>query len=416
MEKLCRFLDASPSMYHAIENLQAQFAAAGYTKLSEKEDWALVPGGKYCLSRGGSAFVAFQIPAEPVGFAVAAAHSDRPCLKVKEDLFSGGDYTRLSVETYGGLIMSTWLDRPLSIAGRVFVETESGVESRLVNIDRDIALIPNVAIHMNREANSGYKWNPAVDLLPLLGGKDCGEELKAQLEEIAGGKILGHDLYLYVREDARVWGLRNEYLSAPALDDLACVWGCAQGLLKAEAGKALPVLCVFDSEEVGSSSNQGADSTFLDRLLVRISAGLGLCHDEMLHKSFLLSADNAHAIHPNHPEYADSANAPVMGGGIVLKFNANLSYTTDGYSAAVVRKLCKDADVAVQTYYNRADLRGGSTLGHISTGHVSVPSADIGLAQLAMHSCYETLGVEDVAALEKLMQTFFAGYTADMVR
>ena len=176
------------------------------------------------------------------------------------------------------------------------------------------------------------------------------------------------------------------------------------------------MLCVFDSEEVGSSSNQGADSTFLDRLLVRISAGLGLCHDEMLHKSFLLSADNAHAIHPNHPEYADSANAPVMGGGIVLKFNANLSYTTDGYSAAVVRKLCKDADVAVQTYYNRADLRGGSTLGHISTGHVSVPSADIGLAQLAMHSCYETLGVEDVAALEKLMQTFFAGYTADMVR
>jgi aspartyl aminopeptidase len=403
-------------MYHAIENLQAQFAAAGYTKLSEKEDWALVPGGRYCLSRGGSAFVAFQIPAAPAGFAVAAAHSDRPCLKVKEDLFSGGDYTRLSVETYGGLIMSTWLDRPLSIVGRVFVETESGVESRLVNIDRDIALIPNVAIHMNREANSGYKWNPAVDLLPLLGGKDCGEELKAQLEEIAGGKILGHDLYLYVREDARVWGLRNEYLSAPALDDLACVWGCAQGLLKAEAGKALPVLCVFDSEEVGSSSNQGADSTFLDRLLVRISAGLGLCHDEMLHKSFLLSADNAHAIHPNHPEYADSANAPVMGGGIVLKFNANLSYTTDGYSAAVVRKLCKDADVAVQTYYNRADLRGGSTLGHISTGHVSVPSADIGLAQLAMHSCYETLGVEDVAALEKLMQTFFAGYTADMVR
>ena len=416
IQPFCSFLNQSRSLYHAVDLLRRQFAEAGFVQLSEGEQWTLVPGGKYFVIRGGSAIAAFSVPTSPEGFAIAAAHDDRPCFKVKENLTLSGGYTKLAVEPYGGMLMGSWLDRPLSIAGRVFVETDSGIVCKLIDIDRDIALIPNVAIHMNREANSGYKWNPAVDLLPLLGGKDCGEELKAQLEEIAGGKILGHDLYLYVREDARVWGLRNEYLSAPALDDLACVWGCAQGLLKAEAGKALPVLCVFDSEEVGSSSNQGADSTFLDRLLVRISAGLGLCHDEMLHKSFLLSADNAHAIHPNHPEYADSANAPVMGGGIVLKFNANLSYTTDGYSAAVVRKLCKDADVAVQTYYNRADLRGGSTLGHISTGHVSVPSADIGLAQLAMHSCYETLGVEDVAALEKLMQTFFAGYTADMVR
>ena len=416
MGKLCRFLDASPSMYHAIENLQAQFAAAGYTKLSEKEDWALVPGGKYCLSRGGSAFVAFQIPAAPAGFAVAAAHSDRPCLKVKEDLFSGGDYTRLSVETYGGLIMSTWLDRPLSIAGRVFVETESGVESRLVNIDRDIALIPNVAIHMNREVKTGYKWNPATDLQPLLGGKDAGEKLKALLEQAAGGKIVSHDLYLYVREKAKVWGIDDAFISAPALDDLVCVWAAAEGLLAAENPKSVPVLCVFDSEEVGSCSAQGADSTLLTDVLARICKALGLNKRKMYANSFLLSADNAHAIHPNHPEYADANNAPVLNGGIVLKFNADLRYTTDGASAAVVRHLCKEAGITAQSYYNRADIKGGSTLGHISAGHLSVSAADIGLAQLAMHSSYETAGSRDAADMVALLKAYFAGYTSEIVR
>ena len=411
------FLNRSRSLYHAVDFLCRHFERQGFIRLREDQPWDLIPGRKYFVTRGGSAFAAFRIPRQgAAGFAIAAAHDDRPGFKVKENLTLGGNYTRLGVEGYGGMLMSTWLDRPLSVAGRAFVETENGIECKLIDIDRDLALIPNVAIHMNREANAGYKWNPAVDLQPLLGGKDGADKFRAMLEEAAGGKILGHDLYLYVRDRATVWGLEEEYLSAPALDDLACVWACASGMLRASRPQSIPVLCVFDSEEVGSSSTQGADSTFLDRLLARICASLNMDRDQALARSFLLSADNAHAIHPNHPEYADAANAPVMGGGIVLKFNANLSYTTDGYSAAVVRKLCKDADVAVQTYYNRADLRGGSTLGHISTGHVSVPSADIGLAQLAMHSCYETLCLADVTAMEKLMETYFAGYTPEIVR
>ena len=302
MDQLCRFLDNSPSLYHAVENLRAAFTAAGYTQLSEKEDWSLIPGGKYCLVRGGSAFAAFQVPSSPTGFAVAAAHSDRPCLKVKENAILSGAYTRLAVETYGGLIMSTWLDRPLSIAGRVFVETEAGIECKLIDLDRDIALIPNVAIHMNREVNSGYKWNPATDLLPLMGGKDAGKMLDALLEEAAGGKIISSDLYLYVREKARVWGLDNDFVSAPALDDLGCVWAAAEGLMKAEAAKTIPVLCVFDSEEVGSCSAQGADSTLLTDVLARICKALGLNKRKMFAGSFLLSADNVCILTHRRPD------------------------------------------------------------------------------------------------------------------
>ena len=289
------------------------------------------------------------------------------------------------------------------------VETEDGVQSRLVNIDRDLMMIPNVAIHMNRQANEGYKWNPAVDTLPLLGGADAAGKFNDLLEEAAGGKILGHDLYLYIRQKATVWGMDAEYLSSAALDDLQCAWGCTQGFLNADDGNSIPVLCVFDSEEVGSSSVQGAASKLLESTLTRICASLGLEEQVMLSNSFMISADNAHAVHPNHPEFADAGNAPVVNGGVVLKFNANLRYSTDGVSAAIFRKVCQKADVKVQTYCNRADIPGGSTLGNISLSHVSVPTADIGLAQLAMHSCYETAGVQDAIDLEKAMAAYYAG-------
>ena len=408
-EKLLKFLDASPSVYHAAANIENELKNAGYTYLSEAEKWELVPGGKYYLTRGGSAVLAFRIPeGEPKGFMMSASHCDRPTFKVKENGELTGTYTRLAMEKYGGVIISTWLDRPLSIAGRVLVETENGVESKLVNIDRDLLLIPNVAIHMNRQVNDGYKWNPAVDTIPLLGGKGAAGKLNAMLEETAGGEILGHDLYLYVRQKATVWGIDEEFICAPALDDLECVWGCTQGFLKAGESAAIPVLCVFDSEEVGSNSVQGAASMLLQSTLERICAALKLEIGQMLAQSFIVSADNAHAVHPNHPELADPANAPVPGGGVVLKFNASLRYTTDGISAAVLRSVCNKADVAVQTFYNRADMPGGSTLGHISLTHVSVPTADIGLAQLAMHSACETAAVSDAIALEKAMEVFYA--------
>ena len=411
---LMDFLDASHSVYHAVAYLENVLKEAGYTRLLETDAWDLVPGGKYYMTRGGSAILAFRVPsAEPKGFVISAAHSDRPTFKIKENGEISTAYTKLATEKYGGMLMAPWMDRPLSIAGRVLVETENGIESKLVDIDRDLLLIPNVAIHMNRAANDGQKWNPAVDTLPLIGGKDAKGKLNALLEQEAGGRILGHDLYLYVRQKAAVWGIDEEFISAPALDDLECAWGCTQGFLKAGESGSIPVLCVFDSEEVGSSSVQGAASDLLENVIGRICDCLKLDTKRLLAQSFMISADNAHALHPNHPELADAANAPVMNCGVVVKFNSSLRYTTDGISSALFRKICAGANVPTQTYYNRADIPGGSTLGCISLAHVSVPSIDIGLAQLAMHSCYETAGVRDAIALEEAMT---ACYSATLER
>ena len=403
------FLDGAHSGYHAAALLVKELEEAGYARLSECDAWTLVPGGKYYLTRGGTAVLAFRIPeGKPRGFLLSASHSDRPTFKIKENAELTGTYTRLAVERYGGMLIAPWLDRPLSIAGRVLVETEQGVESRLVDIDRDLLLIPNVAIHMNRQANEGYKWNPAVDTLPLLGGKDAAGRFRTLLEEEAGGKVLGHDLYLYVREKSSLWGLNAEYLSAPALDDLECAWACTQGFLKGEGSENIPVLCVFDSEEVGSSSVQGAASRLLSDGLSRVCEGLNLDLRQMAAGSFLVSADNGHALHPNHPELADPTNAPVLGGGVVLKFNASQRYCTDGLSAAIFRSVCDKAGVKHQTYCNRADIPGGSTLGNISLSQLSVPTVDIGLAQLAMHSCYETGAAADAEALVKAMTAFYS--------
>ena len=247
-----------------------------------------------------------------------------------------------------------------------------------------------------------------MDVLPLMGGKDTKGKFAAILEDAAGGKILGSNLFLYIRQKAAVWGLEDEYISSAALDDLECAWGCTQGFLNAAESNAIPVLCVFNNEEVGSSSSEGADSNLLASLLERICEALNLDLYQMLAQSFMVSADNAHALHPNHPELADPTNAPVLGGGVVLKFNASQRYCTDGVSAAIFRKVCAKADIPVQTYCNRADLPGGSTLGNISLHHVSVPTADIGLPQLAMHSCYETAAVKDAGALADAMAVFYS--------
>ena len=408
IERLKEFLDSAHSVYHGVAALEKMLLADGYTPLNEGEDWQLNPGGKYYLIRGGSAILAFRLPqTAPKRFMITASHSDRPCFKVKENGVLTGAYTRLGAERYGGMLIAPWLDRPLSVAGRVLVQTETGAQSRLVDFDRDLLLIPNVAIHMNRSANDGYKWNPATDTIPLLGDKASADKFKEELETLAGGKILGHDLYLYVRQKASVWGAQNEFISAAALDDLECAWACTQGFLQAEETENIPVLCVFDSEEVGSSSRQGAASDLLASAISRICDGLRLEQSQMLSRSFLVSADNAHAIHPNHPELADAANGPVMNEGVVLKFNANQRYTTDGVSAAIFRAVCQKANVPVQTYCNRGDMAGGSTLGNISLSQVAVLSADIGLPQLAMHSCYETAGVKDVAYLADAMAVFY---------
>ena len=408
MHSFLDFLNTSHSQFHVVANLERMLQEAGFTKLCRKDVWQVSAGGKYYVKNGESALVAFCVPTvTPSRFFITASHTDRPTFKVKENPALVGQYTRLSTEKYGGMLMSTWLDRPLSIAGRVVVETETGVATKLLDIDRDLLLIPNVAIHMNRKANEGYAYNPAVDTLPLLCTGDGKQAFAELLEQAAGGKILGHDLYLYLRQPAMTWGMQQEFISGQALDDLACVWGCAQGFMKAKPTDAVSVLAVLDSEEVGSATNQGADSTFLADTLSRICTCLQLEEKQLLSGSMLVSADNAHAVHPNHPELSDANNAPMPGAGVVIKFNAGGRYTTDGLSAGVFRKICQKASVPVQTYCNRADIAGGSTLGAISLGHVSVMSVDIGLAQLAMHSCYETMAVKDMEHLVSAICAFY---------
>ena len=417
VQKLFRFLDESPTCYHAAANAKAALTAAGAVELRESEQWKLEKGTLYVVERGDSALVAFRVPEGPFhGFLMAAAHSDSPTFKVREtaEAASAGNTLRLSVEPYGGGVWRGWLDRPLSVAGRVVIRQGDRLVSRLVNIDRDLLVIPGVAIHMDRSVNKGAELNPAVDLLPLLG---CGKEpgaFRKLIAEAAGVReehLLSTELFLYPRTKAVQTGLNGEFIVSPRLDDLQCVFGCLEGFLAAKPGGSLPVLAVFNNEEVGSSTRQGADSTFLTDVLERIAHGCGLDSEAWkaaVANSFMVSADNAHAIHPAHPEYADKGEFPMLNGGIVIKYNANQRYTTDAVSGAVFQAICQEAGVPVQRYSNRADLPGGSTLGNISTAHLSVPTVDIGLPQLAMHSVCETAGAADTEYLVKAMTAYFS--------
>lgn len=310
------------------------------------------------------------------------------------------------------MLMSTWFDRPLSVAGRVFVRANGEIVEKLVSVDRDLLVIPNVAIHMNRTANDGMKYLANIDTLPLLGGKDSGGILPivAKAADVAENDILGSDLFLYCRGEGTLLGENEEYILSPKLDDLECACGCLEGFLAAKESGNIAVCCIFDNEEVGSSTKQGAGSTFLRDTLRRIALCLGKDEQElqmMLARSFLVSADNAHAQHPNHSEYADPDNCPYMNEGVVIKFNANQRYATDGRSCAVFRAVCENAGVPTQVMSNRSDLPGGSTLGSISDTLVPVSTVDIGLPQLAMHSSWETAGVQDYEFLIRAMTEYF---------
>ena len=414
--ELLHFIKNSPTCYHVTENIRQKLLANGYTELSERERWEVAPGGKYFVRRNGSSTIAFRVP-EMIdgGFAMAAAHSDSPAFRLKEhpDRRSA-HYVQLSTEKYGGMLMAPWFDRPLSVAGHVLVDTEDGIETRLVNIDRDLLVIPSLAIHMNRAANDGVKLLANIDTLPLLGSinhRDCFLKLVAEAADCRPERILGHDLSLYVRQPGVIFGAQEEYLASPKLDDLACVFTTLEGFLAAKSAESIPVLCVFDNEEVGSQTRQGAASTMLRDTLRRVTQSLGMTDGHlarMLDESFLLSCDNAHAQHPNHPEFADAGNCPYLNEGVVLKFNANQRYATSGVSAALYRKLCEKAGAKVQVYANRSDIPGGSTLGSIASTLVPVEMADIGLAQLAMHSCFETAGVSDILDMVNICTAMFS--------
>ncbi len=414
--ELLQFLEQSPTCFQAIENIRTSLLNEQYTELNEGEIWNLVPGEKYFTVRNESSIIAFRIPTEkPVGFMITASHSDSPTFKIKEnpEIYANG-YTKLNVEKYGGMLMGPWLDRPLSVAGRVIVKNGDRFETKSVVIDDDLILIPNLAIHMNRKANENQSWNAQVDLLPILGtdkDKPSLLQIVADYMHIEKDSIISHDLFLYVREKGRIWGAKKEFLSCGRLDDLQCTYANVRGFIESETGHSIPLLAVFDNEEVGSGTKQGADSTFLNDVIDRISIALNVSSQEkytLISNSFMISADNAHALHPNHSEIADPVNRPQMNQGIVIKYNANQKYTTDAVSAAVFKTICNEVQVPTQTFTNRSDTLGGSTLGNISNAHVSLNTVDIGLAQLAMHSPYETAGTKDTEYLITALRHFYS--------
>lgn len=425
-KEMLKFIEASPSAFHCIENVKVKLEEAGYSELKESENWPLRIVKKGYVVRNDSSIIAFSIPETGMakGFRIFSAHSDSPSFRLKEDCEMSPEcgFVRLNTEGYGGMILSTWFDRPLSVAGRVVYEREGKLASKNVNIDRDLLVIPSVAIHMNPEANKGVEYKPQNDMLPvysLAGGKTKLSALIAKEAGLREEEILASDLFLYTRQKGIFFGAEKEFVLSPRIDDQACVFAGLTALTAIDTGEEsykpseyISVFCVFDNEEVGSSTKQGADSTLLEDTLYRIAEELSYSRTDylkLLAESISLSADNGHAVHPANPGKADPVNRPALNKGVVLKFNGAQRYATDALSAAFVRALAKRCNVSLQNYANNSNVRGGSTLGNISTAHVSVPTADIGLPQLAMHSACETAGAKDVDEMVKLAEGFFRG-------
>lgn len=416
VQELFDFIQQSPSCFHVIENVKKQLTEQGFEELCENKNWQIKEGGKYFVTRNLSSVIAFKVPTKDFkSFHIVASHSDSPTFKIKDhpEQMVKGKYVQLNTERYGGMIYSTWFDRPLSIAGRALVKTETGVATKLLNIDRDLLVIPNLAVHMDRTVNDGMKYNPQVNLLPLYGdaaSKDTFNRLVAEACGTAEENIISTDLFLYNRTAPTVWGAHNEYMSCAKLDDLECAFSSLKAFLKGENSQSVSVCAIFDNEEVGSSTKQGANSTFMYDVLHRINENLGRTEEQYhtaVASSFMLSADNAHALHPNHPAISDPTNPVYLNEGIVIKHNANQKYTTDAVSSAIFQKMCEEKNVPYQHFVNRSDVAGGSTLGNIANTHVSLNTVDIGMAQLAMHSSYETAGVLDLDYMIAGMEAFY---------
>lgn len=415
-DDLVEFLQESVTPFHAAATAESWLRAAGFTRLEEADYWNLEPGKGYYTTRNGSSVVAWRVPDHAIGgWRIVASHSDSPTWKIKTDIVENDGCRRLSVEGYGGMIMSTWLDRPLTVGGRVIVKTEDGIESRLVCIDRDLLVIPSLAIHFQRDINKGHTFNPQVDMQPLWGpaGSRTLTDLVAEELGVDTADILDSDLQLVTRQAPTQIGPDGEFFMAPRIDDLECAATTLLGFLDAAAetdSACAPVWAMLDNEEVGSSSRMGAESSYLRDVLDRIVDAIlhsGQAMHRAMANSFMLSADNAHATHPNFPQKSDPCAPVRLGGGVVLKYNASQKYTTNAVSGAIFRAICEKADVPVQVFTNRADEAGGSTLGNLQSHTLPIPMADIGLAQLAMHSAVETASVADAEAMTKAVAAFY---------
>lgn len=422
--ELLDFIYQSPTAFHAVESIKRLLVGQGFKELLEEEKWHLQKGRKYYVTKNNSCIAAFVVgngcPSSH-GFKIVGAHTDSPTFRIKPipEILAEEKYVKLNTEVYGGPILSTWFDRPLALAGRVVIKGQELLNPvmKLVNINRPLLIIPNLAIHMNRDVNKGFDINRQKDTLPLLGMvsekleknqyllKLLADELSVNIED-----ILDFDLYLYEYEKGCIIGLNNEFISSGRLDDLQMVHAGLKALIDAPAGDATNVLICYDNEEVGSKTKQGADSENLPHILERIVLAMGKGREEYLMslaKSFMISCDSAHAVHPNSGEKADLTNRPVMNAGPTIKFAANQSYTSDSVSAAVYEQVCQKAGVPVQKFVNRSDMSGGSTIGPISSSHLDIKSVDMGTPILAMHSIRELGGVLDHYYTEKSFEEFY---------
>ncbi len=402
-KNLLNDINKSYTPFHVVETASEQLIEKGFIRLDEGKSWKLCKGEKYFVTKNGSALIAFKVGDDK--FNIVAAHTDSPVFKLKAKAnMTVAEVCKLNVESYGGGIYGSWFDRKLGIAGRVVVKDGDGVKSVLVEGGVTV-VIPSLAVHYNRAVNDGVAINVQRDMLPVISDKNITIE-QLFTPQTSGKKILDYDLFLYVKEEPYFYGVDDCFMASPRLDDLEGSFGGLYALLNSD-NKNTAVLALFDNEEVGSATKQGAGSTFLVDTLRRICLALGWDQYGSFARSMLVSMDNAHAKHPNRPELGDPTNDVVIGGGIVIKHHANQNYTTDGISAAIIKNIFDGANVRYQDFYMRSDLRCGGTLGAISSGRLSVTSVDIGLAQWAMHSAVESAGSSDFEQLVNGLKAFF---------
>ena len=424
-EELIEQVYKSPTTYHAVNNCKNILSKNGYSEIKLKNSWDLKKGGKYFLKQNDSSVFAFKIgkKCNEIKFKIVGSHTDAPGLKIKPnpEMLSEG-YLKLNTEIYGGPILGTWFDRPLALAGRVYVKTDSPMEPKrkLININKPIAIIPNLAIHMNRQVNEGVTVNNQKDILPILKTVETKFEknnylLKLIADKLSVGvnEILDFDLYFYEYEKGIIFGIDDEFISIGRIDDLQAVYAGLDALISsAEADDAISVLACFDNEEVGSSSKQGADSQLLSNILERIVISLSKDNSRekylsSISRSFMISLDGAHSIHPNKPEKCDPTNKPMINSGPVIKISANQKYTSDAHSISIYKGISEKAGVPYQVFVNHSNEKGGSTIGPISSTHLEIKSVDVGIPMFAMHSIREMCGVKDHASFIKLLKTFY---------
>ena len=425
IESLLKFMDSSVCNFLAVDTVKKVLVANGFVEKRLEDAFTCQAGEKFFVTKNDSAIFAVTVGSKPVsetGFKIISAHSDSPCFRIKPnpEMVSGDGLVRLNTEVYGGPILYTWFDRPLSLAGRVILKGKSALHpvTRLLKIDNPILVIPHLAIHFNRSVNEGNPLSKQKDMLPILTRISSSLEANnllinyvAKSLDVSVADILDFDLFVYDTEKACVVGLNDEFVLSGRLDDLSMAHAAITAITEATDSEATCVSAIFDNEETGSGTKQGAHSPVLTNILRRVATCQGVDFDgfcRAVSKSFLISADNAHAYHPNYGEKYDPTNHPAIGGGPVIKINANCKYMTDAHSAAIFKSLCIEAGSPYQYFVNHSDVAGGSTLGNIFTGQLDIEGVDVGSPLLAMHSVRETASTDDHVNMIKVFKHFFS--------